>query len=239
MICQTGQRGRNEGEFLGIRLIRVFDQWIYTTDQIKPGIQVFDTCLIYHYHIPFTTPIHDFHILSPDQILILPFDLRQSGFVQLINQKGMIIQKIIYTNDRRDSIGNLASFTVSQDSIIYIAFKFQDRIMAINLKGDVLWDKSYLNTIDVDTKNILGFKLPKKIIFLDIARDVRGYLYLLVGDVLHYRKREIIILSKSGQKLSELSLHASTHCIHISEENHLYSRSARGTVINKYRIDYE
>src|SRR4030042_5035546 len=194
LIKKIDKKGQKSGEFIRPHLIQYYDDSLYISDQNKNGIQVFDIKLNYAYTIPCRYPVLDMHRMASNQILISWFDPLQKASLVLVDNLGKVMSHILLEEISGHSIMNAASFVVTRNSEIIIAYKYQDCICKINTNGGILWKKSLLKDIKTETKSILGFTLPEKIVYSDVAIDTTGNVFVLGGGYFADGKRQEYVL---------------------------------------------
>jgi hypothetical protein len=238
LLKKVGRKGKEPGEFMGVRLISIYKDLLYVTDQYIPGIQVFDRSLCYKYRINYQMPIMDFHNISTTSTIISPLQFHESGNLLVLNRSGNVKKQIRFTNKKENPLFNAICFICDSDSNIYLAFKFQDKILGMDSQGKLLWELNLFDKISSKTKNIHGFSMPEKMVYIDIAIDKHEFIYILSGSFSQHKKMDIYVLSKHGKHLTTFSLPEPSHCIYIDNDNCLYARSGMGTMIKKYKILY-
>ena len=237
-LRKAGRKGKGPGEFMGVRLISIYQDLLYVTDQYIPGIQVFDRSLCYKYRINYPMPIMDFHTISTTSTIISPLLFHETGNLIVLNRSGKVKKQIRFTNKKENPLFNTICFVCDSDSNIYLAFKFQDKILGMDSQGKILWKLNLFGKISSKTKNIHGFPLPEKMVYIDITIDKHGFIYILSGSFSKHKKMDIYVLSKHGKHLTTFSLPEPSHCIYIDNNNCLYARAGMGTMIKKYKILY-
>jgi hypothetical protein len=79
---------------------------------------------------------------------------------------------------------------------------------------------------------------PEEAVYKAIALDKQGNLFILGGDLSENISRDVYVLSKDNELLTEFTLPGASQTIHIDRNNFLYSRSEDGKRLVKYKIEY-
>jgi len=244
LLKKAGRRGQGPGEFLAPRLIKYFDRFLYVTDQNKPGIQVFDEELNYKESIPLRVPVFDFKVLSKNLIAVSTLIPNESSkCIFFYDEKGNLKDKIEYLKLENESLSMLSivKFEIDDKNDLYIIYTFQDKIEKFDGKGKKIWSKSLFENREMKMKKpkVSPYQLPEEVVFKDIEFDNKGNIFILAGSWSRNKSRDIYILDKKGNLLTIVTLPESTHCIHIDGQNNLYTRAGMGTILKKYRIEYQ
>lgn len=239
LIKKTGRKGRGFGEFMAIRLVSFYDNLIYVTDQGNPGIHVFDRDLNYKYHINYSLPIVDLKILAHNQIVISSALMQNRGQLVVVDSLGKKQYEIPYSRDEKKAMMNAVCFEFDKNHNIYLNFMFEDVIKKVDREGEELWKIGMYGGKKSEIKNIKGMKLPKNVVYKDIALDTARNVFVLGGSFAKHKSRDIYVLTREGKHITTFTLPEPTHCIHIDDYNYLYARAAMGTILKKYRIIYE
>ncbi len=240
LIKKQGRKGQGPGEFLAPRSLEVTDDYIYVMDQYLNGIHKFERDgLEFVKIIPFRNPITDFKVISDDRIAVIPASMHSVGEMQFIDSEGELISSFIYWDSGRIMLLDAVSFDMDQEGNIYMAYNFQDRIDKFNSEGKKIWSTSLVGKKRVEKEKVDSVTVPTEIVFLSLDRDAQGRIYVLGGDLSKNPRRDIYILSPSGELLGTVTLPETSHCIHIDSNNHLYARGNAGVTIKKYLMTFK
>lgn len=240
LIKKQGRKGQGPGEFLAPRSLEMTDDYIYVMDQYLNGIHMFERDgLNFAKIIPFRNPITDFKVISDDRIAVIPTSMHSVGKIQIIDSEGEKISSFIYWDSGRIALLDAVNFDIDRDGNIYMAYNFQDRIEKFNSEGKKIWSTSLLGKKKIEKEKVDRVTVPTEIVFLSLDRDAQGRIYVLGGDLSKNPRRDIYILSPSGERIGTVTLPESSHCIYIDAENHLYARGNAGVTIKKYRMTFE
>jgi hypothetical protein len=88
----------------------------------------------------------------------------------------------------------------------------------------------------ITKKKISGYTVPVEIVYKDVDLDGDGYVYILAGHFSENPSRDIYVLDPGGNLITKFALPNTSHCIHINERGHLFSRKDAGVTLKKYRI---
>ncbi len=235
-VKRTGKRGRGPGEFYSPGLIAYSKGKIYVTQQMFPGIQVFDKELHFKYSIRNEVPITDIRMSKRGELFVFSPSIKGEKIPYIAKiRTGSKYSKLIF-NKSSSFLDDGAFSYDGKDNIIRI-FNGKNKIIKYSQKGKIIWEKSipFLRKEAGKLKNIKGFKvnLYDKFIFKGIDTDSEGLIYILGG---HYCKsKEVYVLNQKGEYLKTLKLKESSHTIKINK-NFLFSRGNDGESISVYKI---
>jgi hypothetical protein len=238
LLKKSGRRGQGPGEFMSPRLLDISDDCLYVTDQILPGIQMFDTDLNFVARIPIEQPISDMKVWGTDQILVLPFVSSGPSRIYIYDREGRA--KLALTN-QVESSGMLMdhfSFDCDAEMNIYLAYSFQDKIEMYDAQGEKIWEKALRAGKKVKTKTVSGYTLPVEIVYKDVVLDRRGNIFVLAGSFSDHPGCDIYVLDSQGLLMAMVTLPHPSHCISIDDKDYLYSRADAGVTLKKYKIHY-
>ena len=236
LLWQTGGRGRSNGFFEAIRLVRCAQGRIYITDQYRSGIQVFDSNGRFLNRIAYGPPIIDLCPESKNRFWVEPLLFDKGGILACIDSSGALIEEREIEVLNR-SVLSVFSFIRAGLSTA-LAFKFLDRILFFDPEGKIIWEAGCDLPVKQSAKKIFGWMIPAKTVYKDIAADTSGYFYVLGGHFSENNSSDIYILDGESDHIATITLDEPTHCLHIDHENNLYARSKLGSQIIKYRISY-
>jgi len=232
-IKKTGRKGRGPGEFISPGLIDFCDKKLYMTQQMAPGIQVFDSDLNYKQKIPLTIPIFDLKVCDKNKIFYMSPYI--NNIMNITRVKGNNLNLINNSELIKKGFLNMGYFDIDSNLNIYKVFQGKNLIEKYNPKGKIIWSKS-LNFLkkEAEKTNIKNkLVIFKKYLFKGIQIDKDGIIFVLGG---HYSKsKEIFVLDKNGHYIKTIKLKEGTHTIHIAN-NLLYCRENDGTSIVVYKI---
>jgi len=231
-IAKTGARGQGPGEFQSPGKIRYFNGCLFVAEIQNPGIQIFDTDLNYQRRVPVNLPVTDFQVL--DKTTIAAATLNSKNLL-MFDHNGNQVKSLAYAFNSSFML-NSVSFFYGEDAF-YLSYKWQDIICKISRHGQLIWSKHPFGGKKSPLKKIGNIKVPHQIAYKTICGDNRGRIYVLGGDWAAQPSRNIYVLSSQGRLIGEITLPEATHTFHIDRENQLYTRSAYGTLVKKYRIE--
>lgn len=239
LLKKAGGRGQGPGEFMAPRMLEFSEEFLFATDQILPGIQVFDSDLNFVSRIPILKPISDLKILGADWIIIAPFSPQGEGRLCVYDRKGNTERILTIQSASQGMLMEHFSFDCDEEMNFYLAYTFLDRLEKIDSQGKRIWEKQLFGTKKAKTKKIADYSLPVEVFYKDVALDNLGNVFLLTGSFTKNPGRDIIILDSQGREISTLTLPDSSHCIFIDDTDHLYARADAGITLKKYKIHYD
>lgn len=238
LLKKKGGRGQGPGEFMAPRLLDASENYLYVTDQLVSGIQVFDKDLQFVRRIPIQVPISDFCVLRDDEIAIAPLEINSPPQICFYDAGGRIERVMTLGQYSADLIMDQFSFIIDNHKNVYIAYTFQDKIEKFDTLGSRIWSMELLGIKKVKKEKISGYVLPTKIIYKDVDLDSRGNIYILGGSFSTNPSRDVYVLNPEGIQMAILTLPDTSHCIYIDDKDFLYSRANAGVTLKKYRIRY-
>jgi hypothetical protein len=238
LLKKSGGKGQGPGEFMAPRLLDSSLKYLYVTDQLVPGIQVFDNELVFVRRIPIKTPIIDLKILTDDKIAVAPFLTNRPSELWILDKDGNQKNVFTFNQDREDLM--MDQFSVDFDGLknFYVAYTFQDRIEKFNSDGEKIWTRKLLGQPKIKRKEISGYILPSEITYKDVEMDSHGNVYILGGHFSTHPSRDVYVLDSDGNWFSTLTLPDTSHCIHIDESDHIFSRANAGVTLYKFKIHF-
>jgi len=238
LVKKSGGRGQGPGEFMAPRLLDSTEKYLYATDQILPGIQVFDKDLNFEARIPIKEPISDMKILGVDRIIVVPFVPKGPNRICIYDGEGMVSEFFTSHPESKGLMMEHFSFDCDDGMNFYLAYTFQDKIEKYSAQGKKIWEKELFGAKKVKTKDIAGYSLPVEIIYKDVALDKRGNVFVLAGNFSDNPGRDVFVFDSQGFWKTTLTLADSSHCISIDDNGHLYTRADAGVTLKKYKIHY-
>ncbi|MCP2604761.1 6-bladed beta-propeller [Candidatus Aminicenantes bacterium AH-873-B07] len=232
-IKKSGRRGQGPGEFQSPGILRYYKGYLFVAEIQHRGIQVFDTNLNFKFKIPIDIPVSDFELIDKDKIAITTIN---ENCILIYDYKGKRKEKIKYAEDKRMML-NTVTFKINNDNY-FLAFQWKDIIVRLNKNGQKIWTKNLLNIKKIKIKKTGFFNIPVNIVYKTIEIDSKGNIFILGGHLSKHKSRDVYVLSKSGKYLTTIILPEPTHTIYIDNKNYLYSRSAMGICIKKYKLRY-
>jgi hypothetical protein len=239
IIVKCGNHGQGPGEFMAPRWITCHDSQLYALDQYSPGIQIFNTKLEYISHIPFTGPIQDFHVIHQDTIVIAPLLIKDPGELFFLGTEGAVQKRIRYASPSGNPFLYTVRFIFRKNRSFVLIYQFIDKIQCIDCSGHTIWEKTLFKGVTAKSTEINGFNVPDEIVYTDIAEDSQGNIYILGGSYSENPKRDIYILNSLGEHTGIFTLSEPSHCLHIGDEDFLYTRSDMGMGIHIYNLNRE
>lgn len=243
LIKKAGGMGQGPGEFLAIRLIVHSNGVVYVTDQNNLGLHVFDEDLNFKEKIPFNSQIVDFKIKNNNRITILSPFIANPERIITIDLKGDSKIGMQPFKDEKEFWSNFRKFDMDDQGNLYLVYSFEDRVEKFDKNMNNKWSIRLLGKKKVKfekTKSAFGSSiLPTEVMYKDIALDTSGRLFVLGGHLSKHRSRDVFVLDKSGKHLTTFVLPDHTHCIHIDNNNFLYSSAEDATSLKKYALKYE
>jgi len=238
LLEKKGGRGQGPGEFMAPRLLDASEKYLYVTDHLLSGIQVFDKDLQFVRRIPIHVPISDFCVLRDDEIAVAPLVMNSPSQICFYNAAGRIKRVLRLGQHSADLIMDQFSFIFDNHKNVYVVYTFQDKIEKIDPLGSRIWSTELLDVKKVKKEKISGFVLPTEIIYKDVDLDSRGNIYILGGSFSANPSRDVYVLNPEGIQIATLTLHDTSHCIYIDDKDFLYSRANAGVTLKKYRMRY-
>lgn len=238
LLKKKGGRGQGPGEFMAPRLLDASENYLYVTDHLLSGIQVFDKALQFVRRIPIQVPISDFCVLGDDEIAVAPLMVNSPSQICFYNAAGKIERVLTLGQLSAGLIMDQFSFIFDNYKNVYVAYTFQDKIEKIDTQGARIWSTELLGIKKVKKEKISGYVLPTEIIYKDVDLDSRGNIYILGGSFSANPSRDVYVLNPEGIQIATLTLSDTSHCIYIDDKDFLYSRANAGVTLKKYRIRY-
>jgi len=238
LLKRSGGRGQGPGEFMAPRLLEASEDYLYVTDHLVSGIQVFDKDLQFVRRIPIQVPISDFCVLKDEEIAVAPLVANSPSQICLYNAAGKINRVLTLGQYGADLIMDQFSFVFDNHKNIFVVYTFQDKIEKIDIQGSRIWSTELLGIKKVKKEKISGYVLPTEIIYKDVALDSRGNIYILGGSFSANPSRDVYVLNPEGIQITTLTLQDTSHCIYIDNKDFLYSRANAGVTLKKYRMKY-
>ena len=238
LLKKKGGRGQGPGEFMAPSLLDASENYLYVTDHLLSGIQVFDKDLQFVRRIPIQVPISDFCVLRDDEIAVAPLVMNSPSQIFFYNAAGKIERVLTLGQHSADLIMDQFSFTFDKHKNVYVAYTFQDKIEKIDTQGSRIWSTELLGIKKVKKEKISGYVLPTEIIYKDVDLDSRGNIYILGGSFSANPSRDVYVLNPEGIQIATLTLPDTSHCIYIDDKDFLYSRANAGVTLKKYRMRY-
>lgn len=238
LLKKTGGRGQGPGEFMAPRLLEASENYLYVTDQILSGIQVFDKSLEFVHRIRLRVPVTDFCVLSDDEIAVAPLVMNSPAQICLYDATGQINKVLTIGQHKADLIMDQFNFVFDEHKNIYVAFTFQDKIEKFDSLGSRIWSTELLGIKKVKKEKISGYVLPTEIIYKDVDIDSQGNIFILGGSYSANPSRDVYVLNPEGIQMAVLTLSDTSHCICIDAKDCLYSRANAGVSLSKYKIRY-
>ncbi len=239
MVKKKGEKGQGPGEFIAPRLLEYHEGLLYVTDQSRPGIQIFDRDLNYKGRLPIRFPLSSFKILETNRIAVVKLEMNTGCKIQLLNEQGEELQSIHFQTKKSPFLMDLVDLVSDGKGGFFLAYIFRDRILHVDNTGALLWDQSLLGVKRVKRKKISKLTVPTEVIYKDIALDSSRRIYVLGGRFSKNRSRDVYVLDeKNGHLLATFTLPDTSHCIHIDDQNYLYSRANDGVTLKKFELVY-
>jgi len=238
LLKKKGGRGQGPGEFMAPRLLDASQNYLYVTDHLVSGIQVFKKDLQFVRRIPIQVPITDFCVLQDDNIAVAPLTVNRPSQIIFYNNEGKINRVLTIGQDSADLIMDQFSFDVDEHSNVYVVYTFQDKIEKYNTQGSMIWSVELLGKKNVQKEEISGFILPTEIVYKEVDLDSRGNIFILGGSFSANPSRDVYVLNPEGIQISTLTLPDTSHCIYIDKRDFLYSRANAGVTLKKFKIRY-
>ncbi|MFC2167964.1 6-bladed beta-propeller [Acidobacteriota bacterium] len=238
LLKKRGGRGQGPGEFMAPRLLDASKNYLYVTDHLVSGIQVFDQDLQFVRRIPIQFPITDLCVLEDDNIAVAPLMVNRPSRICFYNDTGKIYRVLIIGQDSEGLIMDQFSFVIDDHSNVYVVYTFQDKIEKYDAEGSQVWSTKLLGIKDVNKEKISGLILPTEIVYKEVDLDSRGNIYILGGSFSVNPSRDVYVLSPEGIQTSTLTLPDTSHCIYIDKQDFLYSRANEGVTLKKFKMSY-
>jgi len=236
LLGEAGRKGQGPGEFLAPRFVDCSGTLLYVIDQYIPGIHVFDKQLNFLRRIPLKIPVSGLRVLSDICFAVTTLSVEKTGKLFFYDEKGELIREFNYLEEKVPFMMDMVSFGFNSDGDVYIAYNFQDRIEKLDKAGKKIWSIQLLKGEKAQRKKVSAFVVPSEIVYKDIALDRSGNVYVLGGHFSAQKGRDVYVISPEGKKLTNFVLPDTSHCIHIDNQNYLYSRANDGVTLKKYRM---
>jgi len=237
-LARAGRRGQGPGEFTAPRLLVYRKDFLYVTDQNKPGIQVFDKKLEYQTSIPILSAIFDLEVITADRLAVATLNLKASPAIIIYDSRGKIVRKILYSKESLGFMMDLVSFTLDASGSVFIAFTYSDRIQKFDSQGREIWSIKLFEGKKSKRKKVAGFDVPAHMVNKDLTLDSRGNLYVLGGALASSPSREVFVIDPTGKLVTSFVLPDTTHCIYMDGRDYLYSRANDGITLKIYRLSF-
>ncbi len=238
LLKKRGGRGQGPGEFMAPRLLDASEDYLYVTDQLVSGIQVFDKDLQFVRRIPIQVPISDFCVLRDDEIAVAPLMANRPAQICFYNEMGEITRILTLGQHRSNFMMDQFSFVLDENKNVYLAYTFQDKIEKFDTSGSRMWSIALLGIKKVKKEKISGYNLPTEVIYKDVDLDSRGNIYILGGSFSANPSRDIYALNSEGIQIGTITLPDTSHCIYMDEQDFLYSRANSGVSLKKFKMRY-
>ncbi len=233
-IKKVGRKGSGPGEFYSPGLIAYSNGKIYVTQQMFPGIQVFDKDLNFKYKIKTNIPIMSFRTSPEGKLYLLSPGISENDIMKINNPENKHLR--INVKYKSFSFLNLGVFNIDKNNNLIRIYFGKNKIIKYDSSGKKLWVKSipFLKKEGAKLKiRNHSVSMFKEYILIDIAIDTEGLIYVLGGD--YSGKKEVYILNHKGDYLTKVKLAESSHRI-VIRYNFLFSRGKGGEAINVYKI---
>ncbi len=238
LLKRRGGRGQGPGEFMAPRLLEASKDYLYVTDQLVSGIQVFDRDLQFVRRIPIRVPITDFCVLGNREIAVAPIPENSPSKICFYDETGKINRVLTLGQQSAHLIMDQFSFVFDEDMYVYVAYTFRDKIEKFDIQGSRIWSLELLGIKKVKKEKISGYNLPTEIIYKDVDLDSRGNIYILGGSFSANPSRDIYVLNPEGIRIGTLTLPDTSHCIYIDDGDFLYSRANSGVTLKKFKMRF-
>lgn len=219
-----------------IRLIGYRENHLYVTDQNKAGLLRFDSNLNYRGSIAYAKPVADFSVHNSNLIHVTPVTMSGMMKIDAIDSTGKVQKSYSMASEGKGGMHDMFSFTQDYLGDWYVCYRFKDRVARITPTGEEVWKTQLYPGKKTVTEKILFFEVPKTVFYLDAAFDSHDHLFLLLGHLARNPNRDILVMDRSGQIISQLTLDDTSHLLHIDRNDNLYVRAQKGTVLKKYKI---
>ncbi len=237
LVKRVGRKGQGPGEFIAPRLLAASQNYLFTTDQSLPGIQMFDQSLEFVTRIQLRLPVVDLAAMSDEKLAVIPLSVLGAGKVMILNTRGEVLQEIEYAEPlKKLSLLNITDLDIEAEGYIYLAYSFKDRIEKWSPSGQRQWSRNLLSAEDIPEKKIGQFTVPANVLFKTITRDSSGRIYVLSGNLTEHPSQDVFVMSSSGDLLTIFTLPHPSHCIYIDSHDFLYCRANQGVTLKKYRM---
>ena len=238
LLKKSGGRGQGPGEFMAPRLLDASEKYLYVTDQLNSGIQVFDKDLQYVHRIPIQTPVSDFQVLHDEAIAVASLRVFSPLKINIYNASGRINRTLTVVEHPTDVIMDQFNFVCDDSGNIYVVYLFKDKIEKFDNRGKRLWSIGLVGIRTVKKKEISGYVLPTEILYKDVDLDSRGNVFILGGHSSSHPSRDVFVLNPEGFLLTSFTLPDTSHCLYIDEKDCLYTRANAGITLKKFKMRY-
>jgi len=239
LMKKAGRRGTGPGEFSAPRQVDVSAQAVYVVDAKIPAVQVFDKELNFQRRIPLPYAVQEIQALA-DGSLAMPGNLflkTEFGKVIIRDQTGKPLRSMPFHPPGKKAVESSVFFIFTASGEMYTALAFLDCIAKVDAQGKPVWTKSLFDPAEVKAqyKTFMGY--PRTLIYIDVALDPEGRLFVLGGKIGRNHNRDVYILSPTdGRLIGTLTLPQASHCLYLDRKGFLYSRADNGLTLKKYKI---
>jgi len=238
-----GKRGRGDGEFRGPGSIAAAGRLIAVGDFESTRVQVFTDTYAH---------LSTFHTDGP--VFDLVFDATDYLWIgKLPNSRGEgLLQADIYGNVRKSIVLRHSSANVF-DNVFMLAMNGAAEIVVAYMAHNTveIWDTAgrFVREFSVPgVRQRAGQKtfsrgifseavtVPEANIFIGVAVDAVGMIYLLADQYTEHPRRDIFVVNHEGQMLSQFVLPEPSHRIVLDGHGNLFSIEGDRTLIRVYNI---
>jgi hypothetical protein len=238
LIKKVGRKGQGPGEFLAPRYLDGSEKYLYVTDHNIRAVQVFDKDLNFLRRFPLNYPVNDMKVMSDGWIAISSQDFSNQGAIYIMDEMGREQKKLDYNKKKSKMLMDVTTLEFDPKLNLYLAYNFQDRIEKFSADGKKLWSRRLLKGKKVKEEKINNSLLPTEILYKDLALDSAGRIFVLGGSLSINRSRDVYVLNPDGNLLTIFTLPEASHCIHLDQNDFLYSRANDGVTLKKYSLKY-